>query len=202
MEVQHGLDAAKILMHHGASSDTYRRWYDKGIQKFHVFAIATGEKELELETPQGSAINRIVVRTIDREAFLLSYVDNDVDVTEARKRLEATPSPSDEMRTQLRTAQRRAYYHGRRAIDNAEKEMNSSHMTPEELHRRIAELKEPTSLAKYIQELAERRVHDKDAKDISEIRIVDPEEPLTWRIQLPSQIQSRICSHLSRLCIS
>jgi hypothetical protein len=67
MEVQHGLDAAKILMHHGASSDTYRRWDDKGIQKFHVFAIATGEKELELETPQGLAINRMAVRPIDKE---------------------------------------------------------------------------------------------------------------------------------------
>jgi hypothetical protein len=178
MEAAYGEDAAASLLHHKPKSDTYRRSYDRGIEKYDLFGIATGEKETQEPTKtRGSALNRVIVRKIDREAFIISYVAEDPDVREAQAMIENAEEPTVQMTKDLKAAHRRACYHGQKAADIAEKEITESDMTVEDFKQRIEELKKPTSLQASIQNIARNAPSAEELEDEREIRIADPSAP-------------------------
>jgi hypothetical protein len=180
MELKKGIEATKIVMNHQERSDAFRQSYDRGTAKYAVVAIALGEEETA--GPSGSmSETRILNRTINRDLFIRDFIDDDDDVIAARKRIDDTEEPTQELRNSLRLAIRQARYHGYKALDLAEKQVTDKSISVGELQRRKQELTEPTRFLRYLKDLLSRNTVSDDDDEVQlpdPLRLVDPDTHL------------------------
>jgi len=148
MEEKKGLDAARKLLHHGPNSASYRKYYDRGLSGLDLYAIATGEDEVDTLEP--AALRRVTQWSIDRVAFLRKFVDEDDEVI----KLSEDSNMGAEQKKEFKKAQRRAYYAGSKALEKLEKSVLDETLTTDEIHDRRKALASPTDFMLELKKLA------------------------------------------------
>jgi hypothetical protein len=119
---------------HAPGSAVFRQSYDRETNDLDVFAVAAADLGEGVETEKvrkaaSWAVTRIITRRIDRDQFLQQFVEKDEDVKATK--VFAAESPSPEVTNGVKNTQRRAFYHGNRALDLEERKLSDESSDPQ-----------------------------------------------------------------------